>query len=98
MMPKVELVYFCGCPHVEAARAAVRAALVTLGFAPTWEEWDQDAPATPESLRRYGCPTVLIDGRDVRAGPGQCVGRACRVDGVPSIEEIRLALVQRMTA
>jgi hypothetical protein len=34
MTPTVELVFFQGCPHVEAARQALQAALDALGLRP----------------------------------------------------------------
>lgn len=63
--PRVELVYDAECPNVERARAALRAALLELGARPAWTEWDRDHADTPGELRRYGSPTVLVDGRDV---------------------------------
>jgi hypothetical protein len=92
MKAAVELVYFRGCPHVEAAREALQAALMAMGFAPEWEEWDQESPETPARVQGYGSPTVLVGGRDVRGGSPGSAGRACRVDGLPSSAEIRSAL------
>ena len=92
MTPDVELVYFEGCPHVEAARAALRAALLVMGFAPEWKEWDQDDPKTPARVQRYGSPTVLVGDREVRGASPQSTGRGCSIDGPPSVEEIRRAL------
>ncbi len=97
MKAAVELVYFKGCPRVEAARQALRAALGAMGFAPEWEEWDQESPQAPARVQGYGSPTVLVGGQDVRGESGGAGGRACRADGPPSIEEIRRALAEEMT-
>jgi hypothetical protein len=97
MKAAVELVYFKGCPHVEAARETLRVALGAMGFAPEWEEWDQESPQSPARVQGYGSPTVLIGGQDVRGGSAEGGGRACRADGPPSIEEIRRALAEEMT-
>lgn len=87
-----ELVYFDGCPHVGAARANLKAALVAAGRRPSWTEWSHDDPAAPGWVRRYGSPTVLVRGQDVTGeGPGDAP--ACRVD-IPSVERIVAALQQ----
>ncbi len=92
MNPAAELVYFRGCPHVAAARKALHDALTATGFAPDWQEWDQENPRTPVRVRGYGSPTVLVGGRDVRGGSAGSEGLACRADGPPSVDEIRRAL------
>ncbi len=97
MKPRVELVYFQGCPHVDAARTALSEALASAGMPPEWTEWDRDADTTPEELRKHGSPTVLVNGHDVV--PAESDGHCCRVypgpDGVqaaPPVESIRSAL------
>lgn len=99
--PRVELVYFPGCPHADAARAAVREALAAQGDTAEWREWNRDDPRTPERLRRFGSPTVLVDGRDVSSAAAD--GDCCRlyVNGgrlrpAPAVESIRAALQGRM--
>lgn len=94
---KVELVYFTGCPHVEAARRAIRDALSAAGLPPCWQEWNSDDAATPDALRGYGSPTVLVNGRDV--APMQTDADCCRVYsngkgilGTPEADVIRAAL------
>ena len=95
--PRVELVYFQGCPHVDAARLAIREALAAMNMPLEWSEWDRENDSTPPALKRHGSPTVLVDGRDVV--PTQNEGNCCRVyagrDGMqsaPSVESIRSAL------
>lgn len=94
---KVELVFFAGCPHVEAAREAIRAALVAAGLPPRWREWNRDDSATPGHLRDYGSPTVLVNGRDIAPVPADA--NCCRLyagengpRGAPAAEAIRAAL------
>lgn len=62
---QVELVYDRDCPHVDEARATIRAALEAAGSEIDWREWDREDSRTPEELRGYGSPTVLVNGRDV---------------------------------
>lgn len=85
---KVDLVYFDGCPNADDARANLRAVLA----AGSWREWDLSSSETPDRFRRYGSPTVLVDGRDVTGDGGTTGGVACRADGAPSPQAIRKAL------
>ncbi len=88
----VELVVFRGCTHAEQARRNLHAALEASGRAPEWVEWDRESADTPERLRVYGSPTVLVDGRDVTGAVGEAKGAACRADGAPTVSQIRAAL------
>ncbi len=91
--PQIELVYFEGCPNALKARENIRAAVAEAFAQPIeWAEWDLMAESTPEDFKRYGSPTVLVDGHDVIGdGPGN-VAMACRADGAPSIEAIAAKL------
>jgi mercuric ion transport protein len=94
----VQLLFFPGCPNVDATRAALRRALAATGLPDAFEELDATAPTTPESLRAWGSPTVLVDGADVAGGDpsgASCrlyVGADGRPAGVPSDALIRRAL------
>ena len=90
--PKIELVYFGGCPHVEGARKRLGEALEQAGQPGEWKEWEMDDPEIPEEYRSYGSPTVLVEGRPVGEGGAPARGRACRADGGPSTDTIRRAL------
>ncbi|MGH8161740.1 MAG: thioredoxin family protein [Gammaproteobacteria bacterium] len=95
--PRVELVYFTGCPHVDGARDALREALSAEGMQPKWVEWNRDDATIPETLRQYGSPTVLVDGHDVAPAPADA--NCCRLypgdEGLrsaPEVDAIRAAL------
>ena len=45
--------------------------------------------STPAASRRFGSPTILVDGKDVT---GETVGMACRADGVPSVASISVRI------
>lgn len=85
----VQLVYFPGCPHVDAARALLRRIGVP------FEEVDTSSRSAPELLRGWGSPTILVNGRDV-AGGSRTSGDSCRLyeNGAPTPteEQIRAAL------
>jgi hypothetical protein len=79
---RVELVYDPDCPNVERARAAIRAALSTVGAPAVWREWDRGDPATLQVLRSLGSPSVLVNGLDVGADGGviaESSANSCRV-------------------
>jgi hypothetical protein len=62
-------VYDAGCPSVAAARALLTHVLQEAGAPAVWTEWCTDDPACPESHRRLGSPTILVNGTDVAPGP-----------------------------
>ena len=100
---QVDLIYERSCPNIERARMMIRAALLDVGAEVVWREWDRDDDTTPLPLRRYGSPTVLVNGRDVgcdenesaQSDAGSCriyfddCGCAC---GAPSAQLIARAI------
>lgn len=93
----VELIYFEGCPNVEAARKNLEAALKGAGKNTEWQEWEQNNPAAPGYVKQYGSPTILVDGKDIAGGPDDCCSQGnCRIypdgTGIPKQEMILKAL------
>lgn len=84
---QIDFLYFEGCPHVNAARQRLRDALATVGVAEHWNEWDTGATSTPERLRGYASPTILINGVDVEHKTATS-GAGCSVGGGPSVERL----------
>src|SRR6185312_2046001 len=74
---QIQLLYFRGCPHVEAARQALAQALRAVEDPPPVAEIDVTDPSTPVELRAWGSPTILIDGVDVTGG--EASGSSCRL-------------------
>ena len=105
-MTRIDLIFDKDCPHVDEARTVLRSALEELGSGQVpWAEWDRASADTPNELRQYGSPTVLVDGRDVAADDVpqmQSDGDACRlyvddlgqVAGAPS-KNVILAAIRR---
>ena len=99
--PRVEILYFEGCPNHEAARALVEHVAAELQIEPDIalvQVPDADAAAR---LRFLGSPTVRVDERDVEPGAEQRSDFAlsCRVyrterrfSGQPDTGWIRAAL------
>ena len=91
---KIQLLYFEGCPNVDAARAALRAALAVEKLALAVEEIDVEAPSAPTWARGWGSPTILIDGVDVAGAQPSDAASCCRLyaDGAPDVAAIRARL------
>jgi hypothetical protein len=98
----VQLIYFPGCPHIEATRKALHDVLLELAGRPDEVlEVDLTARDTPAHLRGWGSPTILIDGVDIEGASAN--GSSCRVyrrsdgGGAPSRALIRAALLRAAT-
>ena len=100
---KVQLLTFAGCPNSAAAREMLRSVLASAGITAPIEEVDANAPETPDSLRGWGSPTILIDGVDV--GGQEPAGTSCRLyldedgrlRGTPSEARLRSALARTVS-
>ncbi|HKJ09723.1 MAG TPA: hypothetical protein VKA76_11620 [Gammaproteobacteria bacterium] len=64
-MCTVELIYDPDCPNIAAARRALMEAFGMAGQAAHWREWRRNDTQAPDYVRRFGSPTVLVDGLDV---------------------------------
>ena len=84
-----------GAANAAVARQRLHQAAASISF----REWRRSDSTAPEYVRRYGSPTILVDGIDV-AGMPPADAACCRlyraedgaVDGAPSVKQIRLAL------
>jgi hypothetical protein len=98
---KITLQYFDGCPNWKLMEQQLAQALLESQVAEA--DIVRERVESPEEAARLGfrgSPTVLIEGKDPFASEGDAVGLACRVyrtangeDGLPSVEELRAALV-----
>lgn len=84
-VPTVELLYFAGCPNVEAVRALVQRVAADAGVNPDLRLTEvtlEDA----ERLRFLGSPTVRVNGRDVEPGADErtTFTFACRIYQTPA--------------
>ena len=99
-MADIELIYDTDCPNAAQARSNLRQALDIAGLPIHWREWIRTAPQTPQDRRRFGSPTVLIDGRDVAGAEPLDGAGACRIyqdehfqrQGVPAVSLILAVL------
>ena len=74
-LPRVEILYFDGCPNHEPARALVERVAAQLQLDPSIEILDHmrggGDPDAAAALRFLGSPTIRVDGRDVEPGAEQ---------------------------
>lgn len=103
---RAELIYDADCPNVAQARSVLIKAFASTGVSARWREWKRGASDSPEYARRYGSPTILVDGKDVAGTAPDMVDPACRVyrDGngnlsrTPSLEAVCSALLNASAA
>lgn len=77
--PKIELLYFPGCPNVDATRDNLEKALKVFSDSPVaFEEINIHDPASPEKYRNWPSPSILVGGEDVEGTP-DAEGAACRI-------------------
>jgi hypothetical protein len=100
-MTKVELIYDHDCPNATNARAQLVRAFAETGLPPRWTEWARGDPESPDYVRGYGSPTILVEGDDVAGiAPADEVS-CCRLyadasggmQGAPAVRAIASALL-----
>jgi hypothetical protein len=78
--PRVELLWWEGCPSVDRALAELRVAVEDAGLDPdsiSVRHVGSDEEA--EAERFIGSPTIRLDGRDIFPTDDEAVGLNCRV-------------------
>jgi hypothetical protein len=66
--PRVEILYFQGCPNHEAARGLVERVARELQVEPQIDVVQVPDAAAAARLQFLGSPTVRVDGRDIEPG------------------------------
>jgi hypothetical protein len=103
--PRVELLWWEGCPSTDEALAMLREEMGALGLDPN--AIDVREVSTDEDAEReefIGSPTIRVDGCDLQPVPDEPIGLACRVyrlsDGrvspLPDRTEVRQTLSNAM--
>ena len=101
--PKVELLWWSGCPSWEQALAGLRAQMDELGLDPGSVEVREVGDREGAERERFvGSPTIRIDERDVQDPGREPAGLTCRVyrmrDGrispLPDPADVRDALIE----
>lgn len=76
---QIDFIWDSDCPNAEAARQNLEAAIAATDIWTDVREWRTGDPNTPEKYRRYGSPTILIEGRDLLGKNGSGEHRCCRL-------------------
>lgn len=106
MTPKIELLYWDGCPSHPRALAELREALADVGLDPGAVEVLEVRSDDDAVRERFaGSPTIRVNGRDFADPGGEAVMLACRVyrhrDGrfapTPDPDDLREALRGALT-
>jgi hypothetical protein len=79
--PRVEILYFEGCPNHEAARALVERVAAELQVEPEINLIEVPDAEAALRFRFLGSPTLRVDGRDIEPGAEERgdFGLSCRV-------------------
>lgn len=70
--PRIELLWFQGCPNHEAAEALLRERMVALRVSAPIVRIEVPDEATGNRVCFPGSPTIRVDGRDVEPGWTPC--------------------------
>lgn len=96
---KIELIYFLECPNIEDMRQQLLKACAEVSIEAKWKEWDRNSNKSPDYVRKYASPTILINGKDI-AETTEVKENCCRVyieqgdtRKVPSVETIVKAMM-----
>lgn len=96
----ISFLYFDGCPLAPRALENLMDAVeeIKSSVLLRFEEVNLMAPETPHGLKRWGSPTILVDGEDI-TGAQKGWGCSCRLytsdGGVPTTPEIIEAISNR---
>lgn len=97
----IKFLSFEGCPLAPRALAALKDAIKSQSRGYQIRHIDLLGAATPRSLRRWGSPTILLNGQDI-TGASSGDANSCRIyngpGGVPTVQEIAEALQERSNA
>ncbi len=80
-MPKIELIFFQGCPNIEQARRVIEDG----GFL-DFQEIDQGQLDPDHPYGKYSSPTILVDGKPIAGG--QFGSAACSLTDWKSVAEV----------
>ena len=94
-LPKIELLYFPGCPNTAATRVILKEALLNQKMDDlNIEEINIEDPATPEKFHNWPSPSILVNGQDVEGMPIK-EASACRIypgGRTPRLKKIEASL------
>lgn len=95
----ITFLYFDDCPHWQQANTTLARALTAEGLEARISYRTVTTEAEAARFGFVGSPTILVDGEDRFAAPGQPTGLTCRIydtpagpAGSPTVDQLRAAL------
>jgi len=93
LMPRIQVLFFSGCPHASATVDLVRRTAIACGLSDAVESIRVDTQEDAARHRFIGSPTVRVDGEDIEPAARRRTHYtlACRLygaSGVPASELI----------
>src|SRR5215212_6277190 len=78
--PRVELLWWSGCPSTDQALRELRQEMKALGLDPAaLEVREVDTDAQASDVDFVGSPTIRVNGEDIHPPKGDPVGLTCRI-------------------
>jgi mercuric ion transport protein len=104
-VPLIEFVYEKGCPNIKPTRQILLQAFSKMNVKPHWQEWEVNDSSSPQYVRQYGSPTILVNGIDIDELKDSNNANQCRLytqtdnvfSGVPPLEKIINAIQKAKT-
>ena len=104
-MPLVEFVYEKDCPNIRPTRQLLLQAFSKINRKPHWQEWEVNDSSSPDYVRHYGSPTILVNGIEIDESKDSNNANQCRLYaqsdktfiGVPPLEKIINAIQKAIT-
>jgi len=87
----VEFIFDKDCPNIKETRVNLMKAFSKVKLSAKWKEWDRNSDKSPDYARKYGSPTILINGKDIADVLPESNANCCRLyngQGVPSVQLI----------
>ncbi len=99
-MAKVEFIYDRDCPNIKSTRSNLLLAFSRLKIPANWIEWERNSEESPDYARKYGSPTILVNGQDL-ANIQPNDSNNCRLyngSGTPSVDLLVNVLKNQSTS
>ena len=98
-MLNIEFIYDNDCPNVKDAKKNLLKAINLTKTKHQVMDWERQSASSPEYVKNYGSPTILINKKDLLEMPENQKSSCCRLygdKGAPSVELIHSAILKEL--